>query len=354
MPTIDSKVTLEPARPAVAVGLLGDAELEDRLKRLAGIERKALVLLLAHLGEFDDRRLYAGRGHPSLFAYCLQVLGYSEQAAYKRIQAARAARAHPEILQRLADGKITLTAVVILAPHLRQDNASELLSEARGLRTRAVEALVARLAPRPDYPDMLRALPASATAPTPTPTTAPTPIFPAAVESASVPAAPRLSGAGIEPLSAERHLFRFTGSNELRAKYEKAKDLLLSSRAGKTMEAVVEAGLDALLDRLDPERRIARRKSKAARRIPLRGSSRKISLVLRDAVWSRDGGRCVFIAPDGGRCPATSGLEIDHIRPYALGGPSDDPANLRVMCRAHNQLLARRVFGGAAGPRARP
>lgn len=342
---------MEPARPAVAVGLLSDAELEDRLKRLTGIERKALVLLLAHLGEFDDRRLHAGRGHPSLFAYCLQVLGYSEQAAYKRIQAARAARAHPEILQRLADGKITMTAVVILAPHLRQDNAPELLSEAGGLRTRAVEALVARLAPRPDYPDMLRALPASAMAPTTAP--APTQTFPAAVESGSVPAAPRLSGAGIEPLSAERHLFRFTGSNEFRAKYERAKDLLLSSRAGKTMEAVIEAGLDALLDRLDPERRIARRKSKAARRIPLRASSRKIPLVLRDAVWSRDGGRCVFIGPDGGRCPATTGLEIDHIRPYALGGPSDDPANLRVMCRAHNQLLARRVFGGAAGPRAR-
>jgi len=119
------------------------------------------------------------------------------------------------------------------------------------------------------------------------------------------------------------------------------------------MEGVVEAGLDALLDRLDPERRIARRRTIAARRIGRRERSRRISLALRDEVWSRDGGRCVFIGPDGRRCPATTGLEIDHIRPYALGGPSDDPANLRVMCRTHNQLLARRVFGGAAGPRAR-
>jgi 5-methylcytosine-specific restriction endonuclease McrA len=352
MHTIASEGTLEPARPAVAVGLLTDAELEDRLKRLTGIERKAQVLLLAHLGEFDDRRLYAGRGHPSLFAYCLQVLGYSEQAAYKRIQAARAARAHPEILQRLADGKITMTAVVILAPHLRQNNASELLSEARGRRTRDVEALAARLSPRPDRPDLLRALPAPASAPAAAPGQAAAPA-PEAAESTRSPAAPRLSGAGIEQLSADRHLFRFTGSAELRAKYERAKGLMLSSRKERTMEAVVEAGLDALLDRLDPERRIARRRAKAARRIPLRASARNISLVLRDAVWSRDGGRCVFIGPDGGRCPATTGLEIDHIRPYALGGSSDDPSNLRVMCRTHNQLLARRVFGGAAGPRAR-
>lgn len=148
-----------PARSLVAVGHLPDAELEERLKRLAGIERKALVLLLLHLGEFDERRLYADRGHPSLFSYCMHILGYSEQAAYKRIQAARAARAHPEILQRLADSELTLTAVVILSPHLRTDNTLELLDAARGKRTREIEALAAGLVPLPDRADCLRALP---------------------------------------------------------------------------------------------------------------------------------------------------------------------------------------------------
>lgn len=398
MHTNHSDGTLEPARPAFAVGSLSDAELEARLKRLTGIERKAQVLLLAHLGEFDDRRLYADRGHPSLFAYCLRVLGYSEQAAYKRIQAARAARAHPEILQRLADGGITMTAVVILAPHLREDNASELLSQVRGRRSRDVEALAARLAPRPDYPDMLRALPAPAAAAAPTPAPAPIltppstpapvlalapaqlpaqtqaqipapaptptpsstaltvaspPISSAPVANVPVTPASRLSAGGIEPLSAERHLFRFTGSSELRAKYERAKDLLLSSRKERSMEAVIEAGLDALLDRLDPERRVARRGRKAARRIRRHPRSRKVSLPLRDEIWSRDGGRCAFVGAEGARCTATTGLEIDHIRPYALGGSSDDPANLRVLCRAHNQMLARRVFGDAAKPRGR-
>lgn len=380
MHTIIPDGPLARARPGFAVGPLRDDELESRLKRLAGIERKALVLLLAHLGEFDGRRLYSDRGHPSLFAYCLQVLGYSEQAAYKRIQAARAARAHPEILQRLADGEITMTAIVILAPHLREDNASELLSAARGRRTRDVEALAARLAPRPDCPDMIRALRAPAPAPAPAPTPAPTPdpapaLAPApATDPAPAPTPPpgpaappapaveeinsrqpasRLSVGVIEPLSAERHLFRFSGSSELRVKYERAKNLLLASRRARTMEAVVEAGIDALLDRLDPERRIARRKTKAGRRSDRRERSRKVSLTLHDEVWARDGGRCVFIGSDGCRCAATTGLEIDHIRPYGLGGRSDDPTNLRLMCRAHNQLLARRVFGDAAGSRGR-
>ena len=53
---------------ALLIANLPDDHLEARLQRLAGIERRALTLLLAHLAEFDARRLYADRGHPSLFA----------------------------------------------------------------------------------------------------------------------------------------------------------------------------------------------------------------------------------------------------------------------------------------------
>lgn len=383
---INSMSTTRPEDPAeqakslIAVGTLPDAELEDRLKRLAAIERKALVLLLAHLGEFDQRRLHADRGHPSLFSYCMRVLGYSEQAAYKRIQAARAARAHPEILRRLAESGLTLTAVVILAPHLRIDNAIELLDAARGRRTREVEAIAARLAPRPDSPDCLRALPAPAESKSPPElelaqqAIAPPASDPVRTDDLSAPAdeagacaasvrplssnptwrtEPRIDAPRelIEPLSAQRYLFRFTGSSALLAKYERARELSGSVKLGRSMETMFEAGLDALLARRDPERRIARRVTRAARRSAPRSASRRISLDLRDAVWKRDGGRCTFIGPDGKRCSSTSRLEIDHVQPYALGGASDDAANLRVLCRAHNQLLARRTFGSAAGPR---
>lgn len=354
-----------PPRSFAAVGQLPDAELEDRLKRLAGIERKALVLLLAHLGEFDERKLHADRGHPSLFSYCMRVLGYSEQAAYKRIQAARAARAHPEILQRLADSALTLTAVVILSPHLRGDNTLELLDAARGRRTREVEALAAGLAPRPDSPDCLRALPSppESKPPTETPGAAMGPVLeenpPASADAAVGCDASRgkrsspLAGGNasrelIEPLAALRFLFRFTGSSELLAKFERARELLGTDKSRGPMEAVFEAGLDALLDKRDPQRRIARRRARTARparRAVHSPASRRISAALRDAVWERDGGRCTYLGPEGERCPSTARLEIDHIRPYALGGASDDAANLRLMCSAHNQLLGRRIFG---------
>jgi 5-methylcytosine-specific restriction endonuclease McrA len=42
-------------------------------------------------------------------------------------------------------------------------------------------------------------------------------------------------------------------------------------------------------------------------------------------------------------------LQIDHIKPYALGG-THDPENLRVLCAAHNQHEARKTFGERSVP----
>ncbi len=64
----------------------------------------------------------------------------------------------------------------------------------------------------------------------------------------------------------------------------------------------------------------------------------------RRAAFERDGERCSYVSADGKRCPARSWLEVDHISPRARGG-SNHVTNLRVLCRAHNQLLAEDTFG---------
>lgn len=334
---------------------LTDAELENRLKRLVAIERRALSWLLAHLGEFDRRRLHAGKGHPSLFSYCTRVLGYSEQAAYKRIQAARAARAHPSLLPSLAAGEVTLTALVILAPHLRTDNLERLVAQARGRPTREIERLVAAIAPREDAADCLRLLPGQAVPEVTTSHSAGDTRESSGTPRPVIQHPPALPPRGeIAPLSERRHLFRFSASTPFRTKFERSRDVLGSA----SMERVFEAALDALLDVRDPERRLARRRARGlepeerkARENGERGRTRRIPIAIRDAVWTRDGGRCTFTAPDGSRCPATRHLEIDHVLPYALGGTSDDAANLRLLCRTHNLLEAEKAFGEGAVPR---
>ena len=114
--------------------------------------------------EVDSRKLYAGQGCSSLFTYCVQRLHFSEHAAYLRIEAARAARRFPVILDRLADGSLHLTAVSLLAPHLTAANHIELLDSARHKSKREVEQLIARVRPQPDVPAIVRKLPASTAA----------------------------------------------------------------------------------------------------------------------------------------------------------------------------------------------
>src|ERR687898_1301035 len=91
-----------------------DRELLSGVSRLAASEREATARLVASLAEVDARRLYLSEGCSSLFTYCTQVLHLSEHAAYARIEAARAGRRFPLIMERLIDGSLTLTSVCSL------------------------------------------------------------------------------------------------------------------------------------------------------------------------------------------------------------------------------------------------
>ena len=104
----------------------------------------------------DARRLYPGEGCSSLFTYCTRVLRLSEHAAYARIEAARAVRRFPIVLERLIAGEITLTAIGLLRPHLSDANCGELLDSARHASKREIERLIASIAPRPDAPVVIR------------------------------------------------------------------------------------------------------------------------------------------------------------------------------------------------------
>jgi hypothetical protein len=110
---------------------LSNQELLAEVQLLVQRDRQATVQLIASLIELDVRRLYLGEGYSSLFTFCTQVLRLSEHAAYGRIEAARAARRFPVILNLLDDGAITLTTVGLLARHLTPDNHVTVLESAR-------------------------------------------------------------------------------------------------------------------------------------------------------------------------------------------------------------------------------
>ena len=124
---------------------LPDDELLRRLTELLHQSRCVEADLVAHIGEVDARRLYAREATPSMFAYCTDALHLSEAEAYLRIAAARASREHPMLLAMLADGRLHLSGIALLAPHLTRDNQGSVLARAACKSKRQILELVAEL-----------------------------------------------------------------------------------------------------------------------------------------------------------------------------------------------------------------
>jgi len=85
---------------------ISDDELLRRLSELLKQSRRVESELVAHIGEVDERRLFAREAFPSMFAYCTEALHMSEAEAYLRIGVARASRRHPILLAMLGDGRL--------------------------------------------------------------------------------------------------------------------------------------------------------------------------------------------------------------------------------------------------------
>ena len=236
---------------------LSDSALAHDMTALVARERATTAAPLAHLAEFDVRRLYLAAAHPSMYSYCVHELRLSEDAAFKRIHAARAARQHPAIFAALAAGRLHLSAVILLAPHLTPENRDELLAAAAGRSKSEIEQLLAERFPRPDVPARVQALSAP-------PGQVIDQLSPGIVELLPDQHAPgrvqasdeRLAPGSAErsadrpklaPLSPERFALQLTMSQELHDKLRYAQELLSHQVAAGDVAQVLERALDALI-----------------------------------------------------------------------------------------------------------
>ncbi len=241
---------------------LSDAELLAAVARAAENERRATASLVALLMELDARRLYLGEGFSSLFTYCTQALHLSEHAAYNRIEAARAARRLPLILELIGDGSLTLTAVRLLAAHLTPANHREVLASARYKSKRDVELIVVDLHPRPDVPAVVRKLPSPVTVAQPVPAALVEPTLPEAQERCApapldISAQREASRAEVKPLAPERYKIQFTAGRETYEKLRRAQALLRHAVPNGDPAIIVDRALTLLVvgARADQDRR---------------------------------------------------------------------------------------------------
>jgi len=323
---------------------LDDQALIASLHRVRSFEHRCISSLVEHLAELDVRGLYRDAGYSSLYAYCTDALQMSDAETYARIHAARLTRRFPALLALLKQGTLTLTTLQVLGPKLDDANCTELLEAAAGLSKRKVEEMLAARFPSPDVPSLVRKLPASRAVPA-------AEALPLLVDRSDGPAAPPVlvaprpaARAVVAPLSAERFKVQLTFSREQRDKLNTARDLLRHAQPDGDLARVIERGLDLLIERQLKRRFGVTDRPRESREAAPRRRTRHIPNAVRRGVLERDSLRCTFVSESGKRCEERGWLELDHEDAFALGG-QHTVGKVRMMCRAHNQLLAERVFG---------
>ena len=219
---------------------LSDAVLLRELAVLAARDRETTAWLLAHIAEVDARKAYAPAGHASLFAYCVEELRFSEDAAYKRIQAARAARQFPILFQAVAEGRLHLTAVCLLAPHLTAQNVEALVEAATNRKKFEIEAALAAR-----FGVSRAAVPSISTV---------TPLQSArGVGSESELALEQVASAWTEP-SPERFLVRVTIDKPTHERLVRAQALLSHAIPSGDVAQVLYRALGTLIEKLEKRR----------------------------------------------------------------------------------------------------
>jgi hypothetical protein len=322
------------------VSTLSDLELLERIPLLVQAERRASAEVIEHLVEIDRRRLFLGQACSSLYSYCLERLGYSEDESHTRVRVARLAESFPAVLEELRSGAIHLTGLFLLSNHLTDGNHEAVLAASRGKSRRALEQLIAAWFPRPDVEQRVTPLPEQPTLGAGAPATRPEP----GSSGSSVALPPRL-----EPLSPSRYRVEFTAGAELAAKIDQARALISHKLPSGDLAAIFEQALDHLI-REETKRRIgAGRRNKDAssssrRRGRSSARSRYIPREVARQIWQRDDWQCTFVDDQGRRCSERRFLTIEHRQPHALGGPATVDS-LCLLCKSHNAHTARQVFG---------
>jgi len=303
-----------------------------------------LAELLAHLAEVDQRRLFLDLGFPSMHAYCMAALGMCESTAGRRITAARVCRKFPQVLGRVANGELHLSAVCSLSPHLDWDNAPELIEICSNKSRRKVDEILAARFPRADVREKVR----------------------------------------LEPLSKDRYGLHFTIDADALAELEHVRALARHRLPGGELSELFKLAMRTLRLELEKQRFAVGKKPRVRKaagatrpgcgetpgvgpdapgaavaqhppaeevvataapvEVAQKAGPRQPSAEVAREVYERDAGQCTFVADGGRRCGAREFVEFDHIVPAAAGG-EPTAVNLRLRCRAHNQLYARQCFG---------
>ncbi|MBN8542446.1 MAG: HNH endonuclease [Deltaproteobacteria bacterium] len=306
---------------------LSNDNLITAVRSLVKEERRITREILDHINEVARRRLYADLGFSSIFDWLVKDLGYSESAAYRRMQAARVLQAVPEAAEKLESGALGLTVLSKVQTLIRADEKrtgermsiqekSEILTKVESCSGREAEHRLAHHFPEvaAQFTDGL------------------------------------ISKEKVRVINEDQVSVQVTFTREQFEKLKRIQELLSHTHLGASNAELLNVAMDVFLEKKDPLRKIVKPRvapcdTAAEAEMPYAKTANSLKPSTRNAVLKKSGGQCEYReTKTGHRCASRHFLEIDHIQPRALGG-TNVPDNLRVLCRTHNLLVAERVFG---------
>jgi hypothetical protein len=301
-------------------------DLDRRLADLVRSERHLVVQFVVELAGFAKRELYRELGYTSLFYYCVRQLGLSKSSAFRRSEVARLIARFPVIADRLAEGRLSIRALVELREVLTEENHAEVLARAEGKSQEEAQLLAVEYQPKPVPRDVVRALPM--------------PPAPLVVPAGTKTPPPRPEV--VKPLTPELHRLNVTVSADFIAELEQVRAALSHKCPGGEFEQVVREAFKLVLER-DRKRKALTDRPRAQSETPGE-NDRYVPAAVKRAVWERDQGRCTWPMGDGEVCGSTHRLEFDHDLEVALGG-KPTIGNVRLLCKSHNLMKAEQHLG---------
>jgi len=332
-------------------------------------EREVIVDVIIHLSEIAKRKLHAREGFSNIHAYLQKTFLYSGGATYRRMQAVKLSARFPEVLAYLSQGKLNLTSICLIEPHVTFSNGKRIIEQVLGKTKQEIEVFLAdtfQVKPK-QMQDKMRQLPVIKKR---------VPVQ----ECHSERETRRISNSAAENSTENSHVEKIDGrtskenmryqtveirrvkvefvvDEKVAKKIERAKEVLRHKFPEGKLEDIIDQALEDLLEKRDVVRKVRRmaEKQKVQRveqkvsKTPVNGKSKQIETryipaSIRRLVWQRDTGQCSYKSPNGQLCGERSFLQIDHIKPWALNG-KHKLENLRLLCSPHNRYRAEQTFG---------
>lgn len=316
---------------------ISDIDLVARLEKLVKTERKITQHILLHIAEIETRKVFADLGFDSMYAYLTRGLGYSDGAAYRRIQSARLLNQIPEIAVKLEEGTLNLSQLTQVQKCLKEESkqTGEMLSKEQTLE------LLTKLENQNSF-ETQKTL-------------------------ACEMKLPIFSQEKVRPQKDHSVRLELTLTKEQYEEIEQAKSLLSHICPDGNWSEIITT----LAKQFNQKKLIGRANNKTQSKISTEFSEDKLPEIKAEHASESsntriDGSnlitkknRRIYISVrykrqlleraqfcceyknevTGQSCGSRYQLQVDHVQPLALGG-SHDFKNLRILCRTHNTLAA--------------